>query len=183
MKAIVITLALLAVAPLMSAQAQTSVDRRQDLKPIQVVKPLRVALPGSTATFDGIGTNLPIASISLAAKNNLVTFTSGTASGGTTSGVVPGKVTLSEITIVRNADDASGDIFTYCTTGKRIPSAVLKSGGFTFRLTDVLVSSQQFATDENGNLIETLTLWYARIQITTPGNKNAGWDVKTNSKV
>ncbi len=177
MKALPFVLALLALTLVLPAQAQAPLARPQ------VLRPVTLSGQGATATFDGIGTNLPIVSLSLAAKNNLVTFKSGTASGGTTSGVVPGKVALSEITIVRNADDASGDIFTYCTTGKHIPSAVLKSGGFTFRLTDVLVSSQQFATDENGAFVETLTLWYARIQITTPGNRNAGWDVKTNSKV
>ncbi len=177
MKALTIALTLLALTPLFPAHAQDAVGRPQ------VLRPLTLSTPGSNVSFDGIGANLPIASISLAAKNNLVTFKSGTASGGITSGVVPGKVALSEITVIRNADDATGDIFTFSTTGKRIPSVVLKSGGFTVRLTDVIVSSQQLTTDEKGAFIETLTLWYAKIQMTTPGNKNAGWDVKTSSKI
>ncbi|WP_395146257.1 type VI secretion system tube protein Hcp [Armatimonas sp.] len=134
-------------------------------------------LEGITAGPGPLGAVLPFTTYKFGATN-----TGGSSFGG---GAGAGKVSFSDITLTRLADEASPEIFINCAMGMHLKSAVLKVGGFTITLTDVMITSHQFADETSGNTApnESMTMNFARYEITSPGGKKMGWDVKANKKV
>jgi type VI secretion system secreted protein Hcp len=125
----------------------------------------------------------------------------GTGTVGSGAGV--GKPDFRPLTIYKQIDKSSPVLFLTCATGRHLPKATLsvdRIGDFNFTfftivLTDVLVSSINDAsetTDNEGNLLETITLDYSKIEWTfipqnsdgTPGTPvKGGFDVKNNKKL
>jgi type VI secretion system secreted protein Hcp len=119
-------------------------------------------------------------------------------------GAGAGKPEFSPLKVFKYIDKASIPIFVACATGKNLKKATLsivKSGGeipsdyFVIVLSDVFVSSVNDSTettDGEGNLLETVSLEYSKIEWTyTPQNDDGspgtalkgGWDLKLNKKL
>lgn len=112
-----------------------------------------------------------------------------------------GKVSMSDISVMKYLDKASCDLMYHCASGKHIPSALItirKAGDkpleyLKIKLTDILVSSVQHSGSGGGdNLSESLSLNFAKIEVEyqeqkadgsgSPAGK-FGWNVKENTKV
>lgn len=120
---------------------------------------------------------LPFTTCKLAA-----TYAGGIGLGG---GAGSGRVSFSDITLTRLADEASPEILINCAMGTHLKSATLKVGGFTITLTDVMITSHHFSseTNESAAPTETMTMNFARYEITSPGGKKMGWDVRAGRKL
>jgi type VI secretion system secreted protein Hcp len=115
---------------------------------------------------------------------NVVSFKIGVLNSGTFStggGGGAGKVQVTDLTVFKFIDKASPQLFVAAAQGDHIRSATLvvrKSGNpftvYKIVLDDVLISSvndNASTTDQNGNLVETITLNWSRITWTfTPQN-------------
>jgi type VI secretion system secreted protein Hcp len=115
-------------------------------------------------------------------------------------GAGAGKAQFSPVNIFKLVDKATPKLFMACAGGQHIQTATLvvrKAGEnpieyFKVTLTDVFISSlneDSETTDQQGNVVETLTLNFSRIQWTfTPQNADGGtgaaitggYDLKTN---
>ena len=125
---------------------------------------------------------------------------SGTFSTGGGGGA--GKVSLSDLSIVKHVDKSSPKLFEACCTGKHIKTAVLsinKAGGeqeeyYKVTLSDVLVSSYQTSGSGHGDAVpsESISFNYSKIEFeykeqkstgSVGGAVKAGFDVKTGKKI
>src|SRR5678815_117991 len=125
-------------------------------------------------------------------------------SGGGGGGA--GKVDFGPLKVYKYIDKASIPIFVACAVGKHLPKvtlSVVRTGStdvppfdyFVVVLTDVLVSSVNDSTDttdDQGNLLETVSFDFAKIQWTyrptepngAPGTPvKGGYDLKLNKKL
>jgi type VI secretion system secreted protein Hcp len=123
-----------------------------------------------------------------------------------TGGAGAGKPEFTPLKVFKYIDSASIPIFVACAVGKhlkKVTLSVVKDGGvegapldyFVVVLTDVLVSSVNDSTettDGEGNLLETVTFEYAKIEWTytpqepsgMPGTPvKGGYDLKLNKKL
>ena len=121
-----------------------------------------------------------------------------------TGGAGAGKPAFTPLKVFKYIDKASIPIFVACAVGKNLRKATLsiaRSGGdtpsdyFVIVLSDVFVSSVNDSTettDGEGNLLETVTFEYAKIEWTyTPQNVDGspgtpikgGYDLKLNKKL
>ena len=94
-----------------------------------------------------------------------------------------GKASMSDFKITRDAGQYSGALFLHVAMGKRIPRItveMLSPAGMTITLTDVAITSDQYATNSAGQTEETLAFSYAKIEFETRGEAKAGWDIKAN---
>lgn len=122
---------------------------------------------------------------------------SGTSHSGGGSGA--GRVTISELSITKNADKSSPTLFLLCCNGKHIPSGTLtvrKAGGEALeyeviQLEDILITG--FNTSGGGaeKLVESVSLSCKRVGIVyTPQAEDGtggaavghGWDVGANEE-
>lgn len=112
-----------------------------------------------------------------------------------------GKVTMSDITIMKSVDKSSPKLFMASAQGEQIKQATLtarksssdSSDFYTIKLQDVMVSSFYTSTNNNsGAPVETVKLSFSKIEFEyqpqnadgTSGAKiSAGWDLATNKKV
>lgn len=93
---------------------------------------------------------------------------SAASSGGGGSGV--GKVSLSDLSVVKRVDKASPPLFLHCATGRHIPRAVLMARRnspnvvfLQYELSDILVSSLKDAGTEGEYPLEEVTFSYGKI--------------------
>ena len=120
---------------------------------------------------------------------NAVSFKIGVLNTGTFAtggGGVPGKAQLTDLTVLKFIDKASPQLFLASALGQHFQNVTLvvrRSGPNPFAfyrlvLEDVLISSvndNASETDENGNLLETITFNYGKITWTfIPQNANGG---------
>jgi type VI secretion system secreted protein Hcp len=124
-----------------------------------------------------------------------------THTGGTGAGGGAGKVAFQDFHFVSRISKASPALFLACATGTHHKSAALsgvrtagksKSGEFLkYKLSDVVVTSDQHSGDEDGEPIEQFSLKYAKVEVTftpqtTAGKAGtpvrAGFDVKANKQ-
>jgi type VI secretion system secreted protein Hcp len=122
------------------------------------------------------------------------------------SGAGVGKVDFSPLKVFKNIDKASVPIFVACAVGKHLKTVTLSvvryadfpSGAFDYFvvvLSDVFVSSVNDGTettDSEGNLLETVTFDFTKIEWTykpqnedgSPGTPvKGGYDLKLNRKL
>jgi hypothetical protein len=97
-----------------------------------------------------------------------VSFASG--AGGARTGA--GKTAVHDISITKTVDKASPKLFQACTSGKHFPTVKItlrKAGGkpyLTYKLTDVLVSSYQFAKAGGSTIPEEhISLNFTKLEI------------------
>jgi len=129
-----------------------------------------------------------------------VTQTGGSGGGGAGGGA--GKAAFQDFHFVSRISKASPKLFLSCATGTHIKSALL-SGARTagkgasseflkYKLSDVVVTSDQHAGNEGETPVEQFSLNYSKIEITfTPQTSTgkvgtpitAGFDVKASKKV
>ena len=107
-------------------------------------------------------------------------MTAAPASPGT--GAATGRVSFKDLNIVRTADDVTTLLFLACLQAKHFKQAVLRTGPFTFTLSDVVVTGQKLSVPGSADeaTIETVTLSFARIQVVGPSGKPVTWDLKAN---
>lgn len=114
-----------------------------------------------------------------------------------------GKPEQSPITVIKNVDRATLELFLACVTGKTIPTAEISTrqvGGkqktfYKITLFDVTIATLNNDTANNGttaSLVESVALNYAKIKITyTPQRPDGtsgpaidvGYDLKANKKI
>ncbi len=100
-------------------------------------------------------------------------------------GMGAGKAVTSDFKITRDAGQFSGALFAHVATSKRIPKVTVEMAnpaGMIITLIDVLITSDQYGTNGGGQIEETLTLSYSKIEIESKGETKTGYDVKANVK-
>jgi type VI secretion system secreted protein Hcp len=124
---------------------------------------------------------------------------SGTAAVG--GGMGAGKVSVSDLQIVKRTDKSTPKLFLACCTGEHIPNATLtlrKAGTsqqeyLIVNLTDILVSHLDNGGSTHSDIpTETVSLNFTKIEIqyqqqkqdgTLAGTIKTGYDIKKNQKV
>ncbi|WP_395090000.1 type VI secretion system tube protein Hcp [Armatimonas sp.] len=179
MKRTFFALCLLLVTIALPTGAEALSPRPAQQKPLlpKDAKSGSMTLEGIMAGPGPGGAVLPFTTYKLGATN-----AGGSGFGG---GAGAGKVSFSDITLTRVADEASPEIFVNCAMGTHLKSAILKVGGFTITLTDVMITSHHFSTEtsESAAPTETMTMNFSRYEITSPGGKRMGWDVRAGRKL
>ena len=122
-----------------------------------------------------------------------------TGAHGTGGGGGAGKVSVNDISLTKHVDKSSPVLMLHCASGKHIKEGLItvrKAGDkpveyLKIKLTDILVSSVQFAGHGSDLLTENLTLNFSKfavdyIEQKPDGSGEApvtmGWDVKANQK-
>ncbi len=122
-----------------------------------------------------------------------------TGAHGTGGGGGAGKVNVHDISLTKHVDKSSPVLMLHCASGKHIKEGLItvrKAGDkpveyLKIKLTDILVSSVQFAGHGGDVLTENLTLNFSKfavdyIEQKADGSGEApvtmGWDVKANQK-
>jgi type VI secretion system secreted protein Hcp len=123
-----------------------------------------------------------------------------TGAHGTGGGGGAGKVSVHDISCTKFVDKSSAGLMLHCASGKHIPSGLItvrKAGDkpleyLKIKLTDILISSVQFAGHGSDLLSENLSLNFAKFHVEYQEQKpdgsgspagEMGWDVKANTKV
>jgi type VI secretion system secreted protein Hcp len=149
-----------------------------------------------------------IAGESLDAKHkdwiDVMAWSWGAANAGghdTGSGAGAGKVAFSDFNFMHSVDKASPHLFLACASGQHIKQAklVARRAGkeqqefLTYTFSDVLVTSVQTSGSEGGDdPVDSVALSAAKVVVSYKPQKpdgalgnaiNAGWDLKSNTKV
>lgn len=114
-----------------------------------------------------------------------------------------GRPELSPVTIIKNVDRATLELFLACVTGRTIPTAEISTRQvgskqktfYKITLYDVTIATLNNDTAQNGttaSLVESVALNYARIKITYSPQRSdgssgpaidVGYDLKSNKKI
>jgi type VI secretion system secreted protein Hcp len=133
----------------------------------------------------------------------IFSFSLGAANSGTIGGTGggTGKVSFSDLSLMKALDKASPLLYLQCAQGKHIPTATLyvrKTGGdkvqeyYVIKLTDVLISSVQTSgANGGGQPTESLSLNFAKIEFSYSAQKpdgsveqvKSGWDIALNKPI
>lgn len=105
---------------------------------------------------------------------------SGTMATGTGGGA--GKASFSDISFMHNVDKASPNLLKHCASGKHIPEATItarKAGEgqqeyLVVKLTDVIITSVQSSGASGGDLSESVSLNFAKIELEYKPQKKDG---------
>ncbi|MGI8499089.1 MAG: type VI secretion system tube protein Hcp [Gemmatimonadaceae bacterium] len=127
-------------------------------------------------TLDGVGV-LKASSVSFGVSNP------GTSRLG--GGMGTGKASMSDLKITRDAGQYSAALFINAASGKHFPRLtvdMVSPAGMKITLVDVVVTSDHYATNNAGQIEETLTFDYAKIEFEMKGEAKTGYDVKANVK-
>ena len=99
------------------------------------------------------------------------------------TGIVGGggasKPQLNQLVVTRAADDATTKLFLACVQGKQFAKATIHTGNYNLTLSDVAITSISHIIKENGEVIDSFNLRYAKIEFQIGGSK-ASFDSKTN---
>lgn len=91
-------------------------------------------------------------------------------------------------TIVKKADDASPNIFLYCSSGEEVGKATIsiqgnnKSKIFSFELEKVFITEVSISGSPGEDPEETVKLSYSSIKWTEGASNSTGWDLEKNAK-
>ncbi|QRK05079.1 type VI secretion system tube protein Hcp [Archangium violaceum] len=91
-------------------------------------------------------------------------------------------------TIVKKADDATPNLFLYCSSGEQVGKATIsiqgnnKSKIFSFELDKVFITSVSISGSPGDDPMETVTLNYSSIKWTEGASNSTAWDLETNAK-
>src|SRR5689334_5102906 len=141
----------------------------------RAIPPITVAPKDSAGTVAIVGID---GGDSAGQAINVLSFSVGVdnAGGGTTGGGGgAGKATLHELTITKLIDKASPNLFLACATGRHIPrvtlvlnrpNAPVGTPFMTYRLDDVVVTSDTHSGTGNDRPVERVTFHYNRIDQT-----------------
>jgi len=89
--------------------------------------------------------------------------------GSATSGAGAGKVRVHDLTITKNTDSASPNLFQACASGQHFPMVKFVTGGKTITLSDVMLDS----CIKKGSRMETCTLSYTSYTVGGSGRSQA----------
>lgn len=99
-----------------------------------------------------------------------------------------GRTQHEAFTIVKKADDASPNLFLYCSSGEEVGKATIsilgnnKSKIFSFELDKVFITSVSISGGPEDDPMETVMLSYSSIKWTEGASNSTGWDLETNAK-